>query len=139
MTKRLYIFLAIAFTLLAVGPLAGVSNQQPRRARVTPQTVETPASGNVVNVIESEFNVTLQPAQPSAGEITFVVKNQGHIPHDFRIRGNGIDQRTPMIMPQQSANMTLQLKPGTYEFECTVEGHDMAGMRGMVIVQASSG
>lgn len=147
MTKRLLIFLAIVFALLACGPLVGISHQEPPHARtlaphasagVTPQMAETPASGNIVNVTESEFSVTFQPAQPSAGEITFVVKNQGHVPHDFHVHGNGVDQRTSLIMPQQSVKLTLQLKPGTYAYECAIEGHAVAGMHGTLTIKASS-
>jgi uncharacterized cupredoxin-like copper-binding protein len=138
MFKQLLIPIAIAFALLGCGTFAAANTQPPARAHSTPQPAEIPASGNIVTVIEDEFHVTFEPAQPVTGEITFVVKNQGHIPHNFRISGNGVEQHTMLVMPGQSGTLTAQLKPGTYDYECAVEGHAAAGMRGRLTVGASS-
>ena len=49
-----------------------------------------------------------------AGTITFLVRNDGTMPHDFAIQGNGVDQKTVMIKPGQTASLTVDLKPGIY-------------------------
>lgn len=139
MRKQILILLFVAaLPLLACGSVAANQRQQPPSAQVTPQATQAATSGNTVSVTEDEFKVTLQPAQPRAGDVTFVIKNQGHIPHNFHIQGNGIDQRTAIIMPQQSTTLTVHLSPGTYNYECAVEGHSMAGMHGTLTVQANS-
>lgn len=130
MLKRVLILVAVVSALAACGARGGPKAEPPRGP-----AGETPVSGQVVNVTESEFRVTFDSTQVNAGVITFVVKNEGHIPHDLRISGQGVDQRTPMIMPKQSGNLTLELEPGTYMYECMVEGHAQAGMHGTLTVQ----
>lgn len=139
MRKQIPILLFVfMLPLLACGTVGATQRQQPPSSQVTPQATPAATSGNMVTVIEEEFKVTFQPAQLSAGDVTFVVKNQGNIPHNFHIQGNGIDQRTAIIMPQQSTTLTVYLSPGTYNYECGVEGHSMAGMHGTLTVQANS-
>ena len=72
--------------------------------------------------------------QTPAGTITFVVQNTGQAPHNFAIKGNGVEERLPVLEPGQSATLTVDLSPGTYEYECTVPGHAMAGMQGTLTV-----
>jgi uncharacterized cupredoxin-like copper-binding protein len=70
--------------------------------------------------------------------VTFVVKNQGQVPHDFHIQGNGVDHTTPLIMPAESTTFTIHLEPGTYDYKCNIPGHDMLGMEGSFTVETSS-
>lgn len=91
--------------------------------------------GLTIDVTLKEMTVALDKAQASAGPITFVVQNNGHIPHDFGIKVNGVEQKTPLLEPGRSASLTVTLAPGTYEYRCAVPGHDMAGMRGAFIVR----
>jgi uncharacterized cupredoxin-like copper-binding protein len=90
--------------------------------------------GTTVNVTTRELAFTLDTTQANAGTITFVVTNNGHAPHDFALKGNGVNEKTPLIQPGGSESLTVELKPGTYEFECTVPGHAGAGMRGTFTV-----
>ena len=69
-----------------------------------------------------------------AGTTTFVLKNTGPSPHDFRITGNGVDQKTATINQGATASLTVDLTPGTYAIVCTVPGHDLLGMKGTVTV-----
>ena len=97
----------------------------------------TPGAGNTVRVVASEFELALDSLQVPAGTVTFVVENQGQVPHDFRIRGDGVDERTPMLQPGESAQLTVELQPGTYSYECTVGGHARLGMQGELTVTGS--
>jgi uncharacterized cupredoxin-like copper-binding protein len=73
-----------------------------------------------------------------AGTVSFIVENNGNIPHDFSISGNGVEQKTSMINPGKTAVLEVDLKPGTYTYICTVPGHEMLGMKGTLIVKSSS-
>ena len=92
------------------------------------------AAGAAINVTLKEMTVALDKTQASAGTTTFVVQNNGHARHNFAINGNGVEQKTPLLEPGQSATLTVDLSPGTYEYKCTVPGHDMAGMQGTLTV-----
>jgi uncharacterized cupredoxin-like copper-binding protein/uncharacterized membrane protein YkgB len=87
-----------------------------------------------VNVVTKEFIISLDPAPISAGSITFVVKNEGHTPHDFAITIDGVLRKTSMIDPGKTASLSVKLQPGTYTYVCTVWGHAMQGMRGTFTV-----
>jgi uncharacterized cupredoxin-like copper-binding protein len=65
------------------------------------------------------------------GRVTFVVKNAGHLVHDFKIAG----KVTPMINPGKSAKLTVSFKKGKYSYLCTVPGHAAGGMKGVFTVK----
>jgi uncharacterized cupredoxin-like copper-binding protein len=130
------VLLAASLLLAACGGGAGrqdtvaVSTPQPSGANAGDAT----ADGATINVTLKEMTVALDKTQAAAGAITFVVQNTGHAPHDFAIKGNGVDQKTPRLEPGQIATLTVDLSSGTYEYECAVPGHAMAGMRGTLTV-----
>jgi len=64
--------------------------------------------------------------------VTFDVKNDGTVDHEFEIQGNGIDQKTGSISPGKSATLKVDLKAGKYEVWCPVSGHKELGMDGFV-------
>lgn len=75
---------------------------------------------------ETEFKIALGSTELKAGKITFDVKNDGKIPHDLAIKGG---EKTKLIQPGGSAQLTVTLKPGKYHLYCTVPGHEQAGMK----------
>jgi uncharacterized cupredoxin-like copper-binding protein len=79
-----------------------------------------------VDVSETEFKIMLASRSMRAGTYTFVVKNDGKIPHDFAIKGGA---KTKLIPPGGSAQLDVLLKPGKYHFYCSVPGHEQAGMK----------
>jgi uncharacterized cupredoxin-like copper-binding protein len=109
-----------ATTTVAVPPPATTT-------RPKPTTTPTPAPAQTISVTETEFKITLQQ-QPKAGNVTFDVKNDGKIPHDFVVQGAGGTKGTPLLQPGQSAKLHLALKPGQYDAFCSVPGHKAAGM-----------
>lgn len=87
-----------------------------------------------VQVAAKEFEFAVSPAQARAGSVTFAVKNDGHAPHDFRIRGAGLEQQTAMLQSGDTAQFTVELSPGTYDYLCTIGGHEQLGMKGTLTV-----
>ena len=75
----------------------------------------------------AEFRFKLSKVTARRGVVTFVVKNKGHLPHDFKIAG----KTTRLLKPGQSQIMKVTFKKkGSYRFLCTVSGHAAAGMKG---------
>jgi uncharacterized cupredoxin-like copper-binding protein len=81
-----------------------------------------------VTATETEFKIALPSTTIGAGSYRFDVKNDGKIDHDFVIKGNGVDEKTPTIGAAESATLDVDLKPGTYDVYCSIPGHKQAGM-----------
>jgi len=94
----------------------------------TQGTTTQAAPATKVDVSETEFKITLAQTPTAAGSYEFVVKNDGKIPHDLVVQGNGVDAKTPLLDAGQSKTLSVDLKPGTYDLYCSVPGHKEAGM-----------
>jgi uncharacterized cupredoxin-like copper-binding protein len=93
----------------------------------TTATTAAPAAENVT-ASETEFKIALDSSSISAGRVTFEVKNDGKIPHDLVVKGNGVEAKTPLLDAGESKPLSVDLKPGTYDVYCSVPGHKQAGM-----------
>jgi uncharacterized cupredoxin-like copper-binding protein len=68
-----------------------------------------------------------------AGKVTVTMDNASQTPHAVEIEGNGVEKKTNTVTGG-SAKVTVDLKPGKYEFYCPVDGHKAAGMKGTLTV-----
>jgi len=92
-----------------------------------PTTTAAKPVATKVQVSETEFKITTDLTSFKAGEITFVAKNDGKIPHDLAVKETG--NKTNLIPPGGTAELKVNLKPGKYELYCTIPGHEAAGMK----------
>jgi uncharacterized cupredoxin-like copper-binding protein len=69
-----------------------------------------------------------------AGKVTVVMDNPSSTPHAVEVEGKGVEEETKTLT-QGTAKVTVDLKPGKYEFYCPVDGHRQAGMEGTLTVQ----
>jgi plastocyanin len=76
------------------------------------------------------FTVSKATARP--GKVTFLMKNQASIQHDISVKGDG---KGPVVGKGGTSRFTTTLKPGKYEFLCTVPGHEAGGMKGLLTVK----
>jgi plastocyanin len=74
-------------------------------------------------------------ATASAGQVTLVMPNKASISHDISVKGNGINQNGPVVGQGGTSKVTVTLKAGTYEFYCSVPGHEAGGMKGTLTVK----
>ena len=103
------------------------TTQTATTSTTTTQATTTQAAQKVA-VSETEFKIKLHPSSISAGRVSFEVSNDGKIPHDFVIEGNGVKEQTPTLDAGQSKTLTVDLKAGTYDVYCSIPGHKQAGM-----------
>jgi uncharacterized cupredoxin-like copper-binding protein len=95
-------------------------------APATTSTAPKPEA-RTVEAIETEFKIALPSTDFKAGKITFQVKNEGKIEHDLAVKETG--DKTKLIPPGGTVELTVTLQPGKYEVYCTVPGHEAAGMK----------
>jgi uncharacterized cupredoxin-like copper-binding protein len=72
-----------------------------------------------------------------AGEVVFVVRNDGAIEHNFVLRdaqGKTLAE-VPVIAPGATEQVVARLAPGRYRVLCTLPGHSEAGMVADLVVQ----
>jgi uncharacterized cupredoxin-like copper-binding protein len=125
---------AFALILFAMLAMLAACSSAPRQDVANRET----ADKATVTVVTGDFSFSVDATEVPAGTVSFIVKNNGNIPHDFSISGNGVEQKTSMIDPGKTAVLEVDLKPGTYTYICTVPGHEMLGMKGTLTVKSSS-
>ncbi len=69
-----------------------------------------------------------------SGEMTFTLINDGQVTHALEIEGQGIEEESDEIDGGATTALTVDLKPGEYEFYCPVDGHREQGMEGTIVV-----
>jgi plastocyanin len=79
---------------------------------------------------------TTTSATTKAGKVTVEFNNPQTVTHDVAIEGSGGEEigKTELIA-DGSDSTTVNLKPGTYTFYCSVPGHREAGMEGTLTVK----
>ena len=115
----------IALTMLAAAVAAA--------ALTAPLAFGGAAATQTVRVTESDYRISLS-TKPRAGKVTFVIRNGGSHSHDFRLKGNGITRKTPLLAPGQTARLTVTLKRGErYQLWCAP--HEDRGMRAAFVAR----
>ena len=71
----------------------------------------------------------------AAGKVTFHLTNKSSLPHALEIEGHGIEAKTSTVTGANASVTIKDLKPGSYEFYCPVDGHRAAGMEGTLTVK----
>lgn len=127
-------FYVLAIGMLAVNLACSASLSLGDRSRNEARENE---GRDTINVEAKDFSFALAASTAEAGAITFVVQNNGSTQHDFAIRGNGVEQKTPTIKPREIARLTVDLEPGAYTYVCTIPGHEQLGMNGTFTVTSN--
>jgi uncharacterized cupredoxin-like copper-binding protein len=105
-----------------------------------------PASSN--KPVAAKDGVLEMPADPNgqlayvskqaiapAGQLEIDSKNDANIPHDIAIEGNGVNEKGEEVSGGGVSKISVDLKPGTYTYYCTLPGHREGGMEGKLTVK----
>ncbi len=114
---------AVGLSLAACGRPAPPGGQPPGRPpgqRPTAQTIE---------VTTREWAFEPSPLVAKAGKITFRIKNNGGVEHNFLVE-NTPGAQVEAIKPGESKSLTVELTRGEYTVFCNLPGHREAGMVG---------
>jgi plastocyanin len=83
-----------------------------------------------------ELAYTSKSETAKAGKVTVEFKNPQALTHDVAIensKGEEVGATEPIA--SGSDTTTVDLKPGTYHYFCTIPGHREAGMEGTLVVK----
>jgi plastocyanin len=83
-----------------------------------------------------ELAYTSTSESAKAGKVTVEFKNPQALTHDVAIEdSSGKEVGATELIADGSDSTTVDLKPGTYTYFCTVPGHREAGMEGTLTVK----
>jgi plastocyanin len=74
-------------------------------------------------------------ASGTAGKVTLHMMNKSSVPHDIAIKGGGVNAVGQVVSNGATSTVSENLKPGTYTFYCSVDGHEAAGMKGTLTIK----
>ena len=146
-TRRLAALLALgaAFAVPIAGCGSSSNDNSTSNASSNASTTGAAAAatgpGGTVDLSATEYK--FDPSDPTvkSGQVTFKETNDGQTAHSLEIEDvtPGHDQRlggeNGEIAPGQSGTLTVDLKPGKYEFYCPVLNHKELGMEGEITVK----
>jgi uncharacterized cupredoxin-like copper-binding protein len=154
MRRGLLLFLGAIFVAVAFGALAvacggdGEEATPAGEGSPVPEAATPSGAATTVEVSLSEWAVEPDAASVAAGEVTFVVRNDGTVHHELAViksdldpaalpmEGGKVDEgaageligRTETFSPGETKTITFDLVPGDYVLLCNLLGHYEAGM-----------
>ena len=70
------------------------------------------------------------------GRVTITMTNPSPVAHNVALRGNGVDEKGDVVQGDEKSTVQADLEPGaSYEFYCSVQGHEQGGMKGTLNVK----
>lgn len=137
--RRTLIALAVATVVFA--GCGGGDDESAATPEPTASATQAPASGGgggeTVKVSappDGSLKFDQSSLSAKAGKVTFKFSNPSAVPHAFEVEGKGVEEGTETVTNSDSS-VTVDLKPGSYEYYCPVPGHREAGMEGKLTVR----
>jgi plastocyanin len=99
-----------------------------------------PESGNTALKLEADPTGQLKfdknALEAAAGTVTITMTNPAPVPHNVALRGNGVDEKGDVVQGKAKSTVQAKVQPGaSYEFYCSVPGHEQGGMKGTLTVK----
>jgi len=72
----------------------------------------------------------------NSGQVTITMTNPSPVGHNVALRGNGVDEKGEIVMGDEKSTVEATVEAGqSYEFYCSVPGHEQSGMKGTLNVK----
>lgn len=145
-----FIITAVAIAALGLGLSACGGDDDTSDAPETPAATSTSAgpsattapapAGGTTLAVDADPSGALAFVQTtlttSAGPVTITLTNDSPVPHNIAVRGGSVDtEPSETIQGGATADLSVDLPAGEYEYYCEVPGHEQAGMVGTLTVE----
>jgi plastocyanin len=127
----------VALALIAAGCGGGDDDGDEEAAPPPPAATGEAGGGTTLeNPAEPGGDLAFQKDELTApaGLITLVMENPASVEHNIAVKGDGIDEKGPVVGEGGTSEISVTLEPGEYTFYCSVPGHEAAGMEGTLTV-----
>jgi plastocyanin len=108
-------------------------------ASSTPASSSAGAAGSALSLEanrEGQLEYNTKSLSAKAGKVTIDFTNRAPLGHNVTVEtAAGTTVGATPTFQGESKTLTVDLKPGTYKFFCSVPGHRMAGMEGTITVK----
>jgi plastocyanin len=141
---RRFVVLA-ATAALALAGCGGDDNESAATPAATEAATDAPAATATEAAGGAKLAISADPGgakkftesnlTAAAGTVEVDFSNKSQLPHAVEIEGNGVEKTTEIVTGQDAPPLTVDLKPGTYEFYCPVGDHRAQGMEGKLVVK----
>jgi plastocyanin len=138
--KKLATLLALALASLALVACGSSSSSSSSNTETGGESTAPASAGGSTLKVETdpggELAFTTTSATVKAGKLTVDFKNPQSLTHDVVIEDSqGKEVGGTELIASGSDSTTVNLKPGTYHYFCSVPGHREAGMEGTLTVK----
>ncbi len=117
----------------AAGPtLGGPETGAPASSAPAGSATAAPVPAATINF--KDFELDPKDVTVAAGKVSFTLVNRGLYTHDFRVEGNGVDERSPRMGAGRTIEWAQTLVPGEYKISCPISNHADRGMVGTLVV-----
>jgi plastocyanin len=103
-----------------------------------------PVQNRTIGLKLDEYRIIPKRVSAPAGQLRLIFRNIGILTHNVAVETipevGSDDQpvqivRTPTVHPNQRAEVTFTVAPGTYRLVCTIANHDDLGQTGTLFVK----
>ena len=128
---------AIAVPIVGCGGSSNDSSTSNAATQASTSGGGATGAGGSVDLTATDFK--FDPSDPTvkSGTVTFNMKNDGQVTHSLEIEDVTPGQDKELegsVSPGSSGKLTVDLKPGKYEFYCPIANHKQMGMEGEITV-----
>jgi plastocyanin len=134
------VMMITALLVLATLMTAVITSGSPAKAGAATTPPAPAATGGAVSALQlaanpgGQLSYNTKALSAKAGTVTITMANMSPLEHNVTVaQGSTVLGATPTFKGG-SRTLTLDLKPGTYTFYCSVPGHRQAGMEGTLSV-----
>jgi plastocyanin len=82
-----------------------------------------------------ELRFDRRSLEARAGQVTLVMDNPSSLHHNISIEGRGVHEEGETVGEGGRSTVRTRLRPGEYDFYCSVPGHRQGGMEGTLTVK----
>jgi plastocyanin len=134
--RRIFSLAFVALALIAAGCGGGDDDGDEEAAPPPPAATGEAGGTTLENPAAPGGDLAFQKDELTApaGLITLVMENPASVEHNIGVKGNGIDEKGPVVGEGGTSEISVTLEPGEYTFYCSVPGHEAAGMEGTLTV-----